>query len=130
MPIYKNCEKCNKKFAFYPFDIKERKFCSQKCYWISKKGTVGYWLGKKRDSMSNENNPKWKGDKVGYSPLHQWVARKFGYPNKCEKCNFKNPSHYKIHWANKSGKYLRDRNDWIRLCVPCHRLYDGWTKNV
>jgi len=30
----------------------------------------------------------------------------------------------KIHWANKSGEYLRDKDDWIRLCCKCHKKYD------
>lgn len=31
---------------------------------------------------------------------------------------------YKIHWANKTGFYLREKEDWIRLCAKCHRNYD------
>lgn len=26
--------------------------------------------------------------------------------------------------ANKSGQYLRNLNDWFRLCVSCHKIYD------
>ena len=33
------------------------------------------------------------------------------------------------HWANISKSYKRNRNDWLRLCVPCHMKYDGLTKN-
>ena len=30
------------------------------------------------------------------------------------------------HWAAKDhGKGGRERQDWLRLCVPCHALYDG-----
>jgi hypothetical protein len=28
------------------------------------------------------------------------------------------------HWANISGTYERLREDWLRLCVPCHKKYD------
>jgi hypothetical protein len=31
---------------------------------------------------------------------------------------------HKIHWSNKSGKYLRDISDWRRLCVKCHKFFD------
>jgi len=146
MPIYKNCEKCNKKFAFYPFDIKERKFCSKQCYWEARRGTVGYWFGKKRSletkrkisetkkkfpystkghkGMENEKHPNWKGNKVSYSGLHYWVVRKLGKPTICEHCGKTGLSGKFIVWANKSHEYKRDLNDWLRLCAKCHKEYD------
>ena len=33
----------------------------------------------------------------------------------------------RIHWANRSGQYLRDLDDWFQLCPPCHARYDGQT---
>ena len=30
----------------------------------------------------------------------------------------------RYHWANVSGKYLRDISDWIQLCVKCHKQFD------
>jgi len=75
----------------------------------------------KKGQFINEKNPKWKGDKVGYYALHLWIYRKFGKPIKCEICHgIKN-----LEWSNKSGKYLRYRNDWQRLCRKCHRNYDS-----
>ena len=68
----------------------------------------------------------WKGDKVGYDALHDWVDRKKGKPIKCIKCGDKPKSAYRIHWANKSGKYKREVSDWISLCVCCHAKYDKW----
>jgi len=56
-----------------------------------------------------------------YAALHQWVKRRLVRPNKCCKCGGTG----KIQLANKSGKYLRNLNDWIWLCVFCHRQYDG-----
>jgi hypothetical protein len=66
-------------------------------------------------------NPKWIGDKVGYNALHAWVSRRLGKPNTCEKCGKKKLKGCKIHWANKSKKYLRELSDWIRLCRSCHK---------
>lgn len=71
----------------------------------------------------------WKGNGVGMIALHSWVKRKLGCPPKCEKCGFESKSNHKIHWANKSHKYKRDLNDWIRLCVPCHKRFDIDYKN-
>jgi hypothetical protein len=75
----------------------------------------------------NESNPNWKGDRVSYMGLHKWVYRHLGRPVECVNCL----SMKKVQWANKSGEYKRDLNDWIRLCYWCHRKYDkriGWGK--
>lgn len=74
-------------------------------------------------SVTGEKNYLWKGDKVSYRSLHHWVARWLGKPSKCEHCD-KIGYGRKMHWANKSGKYLRDLKDWIRLCPSCHTKYD------
>jgi hypothetical protein len=68
------------------------------------------------------NNNKWKGDAVGNKALHQWVRRQLGTPKLCEICLTKENRVY--HWANRSHTYKRDVNDWMRLCVPCHKKYD------
>lgn len=71
--------------------------------------------------MKGRNNPKWKGNSVGYSSLHSWLYRTIGKPMKCDKCG----ETKKLEWANKSKKYLRNKNDWISLCVFCHREFDN-----
>jgi hypothetical protein len=67
----------------------------------------------------------WKGENVGYCSLHQWVYYHLGQSMQCEHCGKIETNRYKIHWANKSGKYLRDLSDWLRLCFACHRKYDA-----
>lgn len=59
-----------------------------------------------------------------YSAIHTWIKRTLGSPTQCEHCGNEFVSNRKIHWANKSGKYLRDISDWFRLCVKCHFIYD------
>ncbi|MDA2921718.1 NUMOD3 domain-containing DNA-binding protein [Patescibacteria group bacterium AH-259-L07] len=71
-----------------------------------------------------EKNHLWKGDKVGYRALHRWVEKWKGKPTQCEHCKEDGLIDKQINWANKSGNYLRDLRDWIRLCVKCHREYD------
>lgn len=66
----------------------------------------------------------WKGDNVGYTALHDWVRKVLGKPTTCEHCGKTGLTGMKIHWANKSGQYLRRKFDWIRLCVSCHRKHD------
>jgi hypothetical protein len=69
-----------------------------------------------------EAHSRWKGDAVGYSGIHMWVARNFVRPLTCDMCG---ASKRRFEWANRSGKYTRERNDWMSLCVRCHRTYDS-----
>lgn len=71
-----------------------------------------------------ENHYKWSGDDVGYDGLHDWIRKVGGIPATCEHCGKTGLTGRKIQWANKSGQYKRDRDDWIRLCVSCHAIYD------
>lgn len=72
-----------------------------------------------------EANPAWKGDAVGYGALHRWVFRNKPRPLSCEHCGTTTAKRYE--WANKSRCYLRDLDDWMNLCVSCHRRYDPCT---
>lgn len=90
--------------------------------WISRRGKNHHWFG--RDN-SDAKNPSYKGDNVGYRGLHLWVEKKLGKPTTCRHCGKTGLAGKKIHWANISKKYKRELTDWIRLCVPCHAIYDG-----
>lgn len=70
-----------------------------------------------------EKHSQWKGDRVSYGGLHLWVRRNLGTPSKCEHCGTTRSKPY-FDWASKSRKYTRDLSDWIRLCRPCHMIYD------
>ncbi len=83
------------------------RFCSRKC---SDKFCVGV------------NATNWKGDKVGYQGVHQWVTRVLGKPNYCEHCKSTKKGYYE--WSNISNKYKRDVTDWQRLCARCHYDFD------
>lgn len=89
------------------------KVCSRKCFYERLRKII------KREKQS----PNWKGNLVGHPALHDWVKRNLGKPSKCEHC--KTTEAKKFEWANKSRKYKRDLNDWIRLCSKCHQLYDN-----
>lgn len=75
-------------------------------------------------SMKKEEWWIWKGDKVGYGGLHERVRKELGRPEECEHCSKTGLKGKQIHWANKSGKYYTNLDDWLRLCVSCHRKYD------
>lgn len=69
----------------------------------------------------------WKGDKVSYSGLHQWLNRQLGKPKKCEECGTIEKRKYE--WANIDHKYRRNLEDYIRMCTSCHRKYDMKNNN-
>jgi len=85
----------------------------------------------KKGENLGENHSHWKADNVGYVSLHGWIRRHFGHANKCENPSCKYPrldaggkmmiKPKAYHWANKTGKYLRDISDWWMLCSSCHR---------
>lgn len=69
----------------------------------------------------------WKGDSASYKAKHHWAARSFGRPSLCEKCGrtkAPNGDRRYFQWANVSGRYLRIRKDWMRLCAKCHGEMD------
>ena len=80
----------------------------------------GKWMKGRKGATGNH----WKGDEVGYGALHDWVYRELGRPNKCIHCGLVSNNPYKMQWANLSGQYKRDLDDWIRLCAKCHKKYD------
>ena len=60
----------------------------------------------------------------GYRALHYWVQRNKGSAATCQICGKIKTTPKSIQWANKSGTYLRELDDWVSLCVPCHRQLD------
>lgn len=84
-----------------------------------RKNHARQWLGR-----TNEETAHWLGDNISYGGLHDWIRKEKGSPLACENCPKIGGNSRNYHWANISGKYLRDVNDFIRLCVSCHKLFD------
>lgn len=72
------------------------------------------------------NNPNWKGDNVGYIPLHIYVKKRLPKPKFCEYCNKITP--YDL--ANVTGIYNRNLENWKWLCRRCHMNTDGRMMNL
>ena len=106
--------KCGNSFKTTENRIKDGrgKYCSKKCFLKFRK------IGK------GENHYKWSGDSPKYDTLHKWIAKKFGQPAKCEWCGFTSNNKRKIHWANITGIYNREKKNWNRLCAKCHWHFD------
>lgn len=78
-------------------------------------------------AQREEKGNNWKGDKVGYTALHQWVYRQLGKADHCEHCGItevpKGMKRY-FEWSNISGSYKREVSDWQQLCMKCHKKFD------
>lgn len=61
-----------------------------------------------------------------YASLHHWVRYRLGKPEICENCDGL-AGGVRYHWANISGEYKRELDDWARLCSRCHTYIDGPT---
>lgn len=130
--------KCGVEFITYNSRIKvgKGKYCSLKCKRenMTRRSGLTYniktinkgWFKKGQKpwnyDIAEELQPTWKGDKVGYDALHEWVEKWRGKPRECQQCGSTQEKVYQ--WSNISGKYLRRLDDWQRLCVKCHCRYD------
>ena len=127
---------CGTKIQASNYQLKRKRYCSRACMYKHRVRPTGlhYKLVKhnptsfeKGHTPWNKDLPehlqtRWTGDKVGYDALHSWVEKHKGKPKKCEHCNSTSERIY--HWSNKSGKYQRNLDDWQRLCIICHFIYD------
>lgn len=69
--------------------------------------------------LIGEKARRWKGNDASYAAKHLWIVKHYGKASYCEN----NPHHKakRFEWANISGKYRRDREDYRPLCPSCHR---------
>jgi len=105
------CEECGKDFMAVANEVKRRgggaKTCSRECYY------------KYQPNMLEKKN---EGMKMTYGSVHRWVKRIAGKPSLCEHCGATEGT---FDWSNKTGQYLRNMDDWQRLCRKCHIKYDN-----
>lgn len=81
---------------------------------------------KENGSNRGQKHVSWIGDKVSYKPLHKWVAYHKGKASVCVQCG----ATKNIDWANISGEYHRDLNDFKALCRSCHTIFDHSRKEL
>lgn len=69
-------------------------------------------------------HPAWKGHDATYSTIHWWL-RRFKKWGVCWNCG---RDDVRTQWANVSGDYRREREDYVELCCSCHKLshLHGW----
>ena len=118
----KNCEICSKEFNAIPYHLRkgQGRFCSMPCRDVWQKTRI------------EEKHPNWKGEKVGYHGIHKRMVARYGKANRCEDENCDGVSK-RFEWANISGEYKWERNDWKMLCKKCHFKFDfneEWRLNM
>lgn len=137
------CPICDKQFSRLKCEVTRpaKRFCSFECRQndihsragerISKCWQDPEFVAKQKENVL-DNNPNWKGDDAGYGAKHRQMYRHHGKASECENCHIKNATRYE--WANLSGKYIRERSDYMQLCKKCHLGLDRsrpiWTNLI
>ena len=141
--IERICKICGIKFKTFPCRIRAGlkknkiygRYCSKKCKGISMRGKTHEELMGTENALhtikilkarTEDRNPHWKGDKVSYEALHDWITSRKPKPEFCVCCGVKSP----IDLANISQEYHRDVNDFEWLCRKCHMTKDGRLKKL
>ena len=103
--IIKRCLHCDASYKTIPAQADRRAYCSHKCSMTAR-------------TSKGIDHPNWKGDNASYRSVHIGIQSKLG---KASHCSI-NSNHVSTvyHWANISGEYKRDCNDWRSLCPKCN----------
>lgn len=81
--------------------------------------------GKKMPSTTGEKHWAWKGDKVGYYALHDWMVKQVPKPAFCQLCNKIQPDELiNISPVVNEKTYNRDPKNWLWSCRICHATSD------
>lgn len=118
--VSRACQRCSANFETRPWLVRigKGKYCGKKC---SDRSTL--FREGPEHRLGGDKHPLWKGDKASYTAKHIWIRTHAGTPSLCEDCGTTQAK--KFEWANISKQYKRELTDWKRLCVQCHRKYDG-----
>jgi hypothetical protein len=73
-------------------------------------------------SLKGPKSPRWVGDAVGYNGVHARIARSKVRTGRCERCGVDAGfGRAGTDFANISGEYRDDIDDYVELCKSCHR---------
>lgn len=78
---------------------------------------------------TGDSHPSWKGRDATYNSTHRYLLNHKPRTGTCEHCGAR-PDPYKgkttgTDFANVSGNYLRQPDDYIELCRSCHTKLDN-----
>lgn len=72
-------------------------------------------------------NAYWKGDKVNYQSLHNYITKYKSKTNKCEICG--EIKKLQLSFDHSLGRHTRNIDDYKWLCSKCHFERDGKLRN-
>lgn len=126
----KRCNYCHNSFYALPGSLRREwgLYCSHSCSSRSRDNTLHLGRYAKKGTLAprtsfKKGQTRFKGTIKEYKQLHYRIGLLLGKPNICTNCD-KIASGRQIDWANISGEYKEDPDDWIRLCKKCHWNYD------
>ena len=81
-------------------------------------------IEKVKKHQKGKTNSNWKGGNVSYGGLHIWMNRNWGRPKYCDYCGILTAK--RNDWANITGSYDREKENYRRLCRGCHIRLDRY----
>jgi len=137
-PSYVNKAKCCSKKCLNIFQLKRIKFICKYCWCEYERRPSElkiHWSSYCSDDCKHksftpffwEDNYQWKWDNITYRTIHRWVENNKWKAIVCSKC-WKTKEEWMIHWSNIDHKYRRNLDDYVSLCVKCHKAYDKTIK--
>jgi len=124
--LKKQCEICKREFIVANNRPKAR-FCSIKCKAQWQKQLPEEIRKKISNTLKNKGikpPSRWIENPTNYSTIHKWLIKEYGKADRCEnkQCNGKSKNYQ--YALIKGFKYERKRENFIMLCVSCHKKYD------
>lgn len=91
---------------------------------IKQKGVLWTKIQKIRHSRAMKKRRESGIGSQSYSAVHKWIREMCGKPKQCEFDRLHKNRHYE--WALIRGnKYEKKVENFMELCIQCHREYDG-----
>jgi len=84
------------------------------------KGHLGHKHSEESKQRMSENSHMWRGNKVKYRALHQWIRKYLPIPKNCQMCN----EIKRLTLSNITDEYNRFFCNWLYLCYKYHNRLD------
>lgn len=106
--------------------------CSMHAARIRRNGDPDTYIHQRdRNLPRGEANHNWKGDGISYFTAHDRLRRWRGPASECVRCSSSGPYQWAYDRENAKKRLVEngmpfspDVNDYIPLCVSCHKLFD------